>query len=108
MRLLLLLLLLVAPAAPSPAPPAGGHRLAAQASLAPLSPYALLSRRALRQARLLIQMRVLQLQDERLECIRAALERRLPAALWQEVPSASRGAADAREDAAKCEEMLSF
>ena len=53
-------------------------------------------------------MRVMQLRDERLECIRAALERRLPGALWEEVPSASRGAADARADAAKCEEMRKF
>ena len=37
-------------------------------------------------------MRVMQLRDERLECIRAALERRLPGALWDEVPSARREA----------------
>jgi hypothetical protein len=39
---------------------------------------AIFSRRALRRARLLIQMRMLQLRDERLECIRRAILRRLP------------------------------
>ncbi|HEY6484795.1 MAG TPA: hypothetical protein VIX83_00230 [Candidatus Cybelea sp.] len=91
----------------SPAPGGGGRPLA-RASPEPLSADALFSRRALRRARLLIQMRVMQLRDERLECIRAVLERRLPSALWEEVPSASRGAADARADVAKCEGMRRF
>lgn len=38
----------------------------------------LLSPRALRRARLLIQLRMLQLRDERLECVREAILRRLP------------------------------
>jgi hypothetical protein len=38
----------------------------------------MLSRRALRHARLLIEMRMLELRDERLECIRRAILRRLP------------------------------
>jgi hypothetical protein len=38
----------------------------------------LFSRRAMRQARLLIQLRLLQLRDERLECVREAILRRLP------------------------------
>lgn len=38
----------------------------------------LLSPRALRRARLLIQLRMLELRDERLECVRAAILRRLP------------------------------
>ncbi|MFY9632602.1 MAG: hypothetical protein WAJ94_13440 [Candidatus Cybelea sp.] len=102
---LVALLLLLGLASPAPGAAAGSP---AHASPAPLSPDALFSRRALRRARLLIQMRVMQLRDERLECIRAALERRLPGALWEEVPSASRGAADARADAAACEEMRKF
>ncbi len=53
----------------SPAPSAGPHDAA---------PSALLSRRALRNARLLIQMRLLELRAERLECVRAAILRRLP------------------------------
>ena len=56
----------------SPAPSAGPHDVA---------PGALLSRRALRNARLLIQMRLLELRSERLECVRAAILRRLPADL---------------------------
>jgi hypothetical protein len=36
------------------------------------------SRQALRRARLLIQMRMLQLRDEQLECVREAILRRLP------------------------------
>ena len=39
---------------------------------------ALFSRRALRRARLLIQMRMLQLREVRLECAREAILRRLP------------------------------
>ena len=66
-----------APAA-SPSPPA-------------LSPDELYSRRALRRARLLIQMRMMQLRDERLECIREALLERLPDSLRPEIPSPSRG-----------------
>ena len=56
----------------SPAPSAGPTDVA---------PSALLSRRALRNARLLIQMRLLELRSERLECVRSAILRRLPANL---------------------------
>jgi hypothetical protein len=80
----------------------------ATASPPPLSPDALYSRRALRRAKLLIQMRVMQLSEERLECIRAALLRRLPEALWPEVPSPDRGTPDARAAAARCEDLLKF
>lgn len=59
-------------ASPSPHPPAT------------LRPDALLSRRALRHARLLIEMRMLELRDERLECIRRAILRRLPPELRPE------------------------
>jgi hypothetical protein len=53
-------------------------------------------------------MRVMQLSEERLECIRAALLRRLPEALWPEVPSPDRGTPDARAAAARCEDLLKF
>jgi len=76
--------------APSPAPGAA------------LAPEELFSRRAMRRARLLIQMRLFQLREERLECVREALRRQLPDALWPEEPSPWRGAADASEAAAKC------
>ncbi|HZV77925.1 MAG TPA: hypothetical protein VFF63_09235 [Candidatus Babeliales bacterium] len=87
------ILIAAAPASPSPAP---------------RSPDELFSRRALRQARLLIQMRLLQLHDERLECIRAALLRQLPDALWPDVPSPSRGSSDAAAAAAKCAGLEKF
>ena len=76
---------------PSPRPPAGT-----------LSPDELFSRRALRRAKMLIEMRVMQLREERLECIREALRHQLPDALWPEEPSPARGAADASAAAAKC------
>ena len=104
MTLLILAAIIIAgdPTAASPAPQA------APSSTPAPSPDELFSRRALRRARLIIQMRVMQLREERLECIREALERRLPAALWPEVPSPSRGAADAATVARKCEELLKF
>ena len=78
---LLAILLAAHPAATSsPAP-----RPAAAAS--PLSPDALYSKRALRRARLLIQMRMLQFREERLECVRAALIRMLPPALRPQEPT---------------------
>ncbi len=75
MRHLTLLLLLLTPApatlppAASPAPPPPSRAL---------SPDELLSRRALLRARLLIQMRLMELREERLDCVRAAILRRLP------------------------------
>ncbi|HXW75987.1 MAG TPA: hypothetical protein VEJ20_01105 [Candidatus Eremiobacteraceae bacterium] len=60
-------------------------------SPAPAVPDQLFSRRALRQARLLIEMRMMQLRDERLECVREALLRRLPEALRPEPPSPRAG-----------------
>ncbi len=53
-----------------------------------------------------IQMRVMQLREERLECVREALRRRLPDALWAEVPSPSRGAADAASVAERCSDLI--
>jgi hypothetical protein len=47
-------------------------------------------------------MRMLQLRDERLECVREALRRQLPNALWPEVPSPSRGSTDAAAAAEQC------
>jgi hypothetical protein len=66
------------------------------------------SRRALRRARLLIQMQMMQLRDERLECIRQALLRQLPDALWPEEPSPSRGTASAAAAAERCSRLLEF
>jgi hypothetical protein len=101
----LLSILLAAPVSThSPAP----SRPPATASPHALSPDDLLSRRALRQARLLIQMRMLQLRDQRLECIREALRRQLPDALWPEEPTPSRNAGNAAEAARRCSELLRF
>lgn len=73
---LVCLLATVAPPATSPtAPPR--PRPAAHASTAPLSADELFSKRALRRARLLIQMRMFEFRKERLECVREALLRQL-------------------------------
>jgi len=74
----------------------------------PLTPDELFSRRALRRARLLIQMRLMQLRDERLECVREALLRQLPDALWPEVPSPSRGSANSAAATAKCADVMRY
>ena len=100
-HLVLAALLLAASANPSPQPSPG-------ASPAPLTADQLFSRRALRRARLLIQMRMMQLRDEQLECVREALLRRLPAALWPEEPSPSRGTSGVAAAASKCEDLLRF
>jgi len=76
----------VASSSPSPAP---------TAAALPLSPDALYSRRALRRAKLLIQMRMLQFREERLECVRAALLRQLPPALRPHEPTTWTAAEDA-------------
>ncbi len=94
---LLAVLIVAGPASPAPAG-------TAHPSPAPTArePDELFSRRALRRARLLIQMRLFQLREERLECVREALRRGIPDALWPEDPSPWRRAADASEAAAKC------
>jgi hypothetical protein len=102
MRLFLLISLLLASAAP--ASPVAQSRATARPSPASL-PEELFSRRALRRARLLIQMRVLQFHEERLECIRAALRRQLPDSLWPEEPAPSRGIPNARTALARCEDV---
>ncbi|MBV8374270.1 MAG: hypothetical protein JO302_02065 [Candidatus Eremiobacteraeota bacterium] len=58
----------------------GGQRPSPQPSVSPSPlPYnSLFSRRALRNARLIIQLRLLQLREERLDCVRAAILRNLP------------------------------
>ncbi len=103
--LLAMLLAARAPGAAAPAPPPS-PRPSARPSPAALTPDQLFSRRALRRARLLIEMRLLQLRDERLECVRRALLRRLPDALWPEEPTPSRGTSDAAAAAARCDELL--
>lgn len=86
MRLLLLLWLLgLAPGSP---PPAAAHATPS-ATASPVTPEAFFSRRALRRARLLIQMRMLQLRDDRLECVREIILRRLPPDLRPDEPSPS-------------------
>ena len=50
------------------------HRIASPA----VSPEDLYSRRALRRARLIIELRLLELRKERLECVRRAILRNLP------------------------------
>jgi hypothetical protein len=104
-QLFVLFAVLAGSAAPAPS---AGDRPAERPSPAALSPDALFSRRALRRARLLIQMRLLQLHEERLECVREALLRRLPAALWPEEPSPSRGTPDAATAVARCDQVLRF
>jgi hypothetical protein len=103
MLLFFLLGFVAGPAAPSasaaPTPPA---------QVVPVSPDELYSRRALRRARLLIQMRVMEMREERLECIKEALRHQLPGVLWQELPSPSRGTPDARSVAEKCEQASPF
>jgi hypothetical protein len=103
MRLFLLISLLLASTAPAPSPVAQS-RATSRPSPAQL-PEELFSRRALRRARLLIQMRVLQFHEERLECIRAALRRQLPDSLWPEEPTPSRGIPNARTAVARCEDV---
>jgi hypothetical protein len=102
MRLFLLISLLLASTAAPPSPVAQS-RVTARPSPAVPPPEELFSRRALRRARLLIQMRVMQFHEERLECIRAALRRQLPDSLWPEEPTPSRGIPNARTAVARCE-----
>ena len=97
-----LLAALIAAAPASPAPATTVQPTPRPVAGAAQAPEELFSRRAMRRARLLIQMRLFQLREEGLECIREALRRRLPDALWPEEPSPWRGAADASEAAAKC------
>ena len=97
--------MLLATGAAAPPPPPSPQP-SARPSPAALTPDQLFSRRALRQARLLIQMRLLQLHDERLECVRQALLRRLPDALWPEEPTPTRGTPDAATAMARCDELL--
>ena len=65
-----------------------------------LRPDAMLSRRALRNARLLIEMRMLELRDERLECVRRAILRRLPPELRP--PSANERGDPLRSESEDC------
>lgn len=59
--------------------PAKPHARASQAAAPQLRQLdQLLSKRALRRAKLLIQLRLHELRDERLDCVRKAILRRLP------------------------------
>ena len=86
MRLFMLLAVLFVATPPASAS-GSAAKATAEPSPPPLAPDALFSRRALRRAKLLIEMRMFQLRDERLECVRAALLRQLPAALRPQEPT---------------------
>ena len=87
MRLFLLLAFFGVAAAgvQSPAPPHPVVRAIVTPS--PLPPEALYSRRALRRARLFITLRMMELRDERLDCVRNVILNRLPPDLRPEEPS---------------------
>jgi hypothetical protein len=88
MKLLALLWMLLLASNSGTAPSATPAQPTARPSpAAPISPDTLFSRRALRRARLLIQMRMLQFRNERLDCVRAALLRQLPPALRPQEPT---------------------
>ncbi len=95
------LLLLALLTAPKPAPTAVPSPL-------PTSPAALFSRRALRQARLIVQMEMLQLRNQRLDCIRAVLLRRLPEALRPQEPTTSAAQAKRLSPSPRCSELLNY
>jgi hypothetical protein len=80
--IVLAVVLIASTGAPQPSP-------RPSVSPAPLPYNAIFSRRALRNARLIIQLRLLQLREERLECLRAAILRRLPPDLVYEQGSPS-------------------
>jgi hypothetical protein len=61
---------------------------ASSGPLAAPSPRGLYSAKALKRARLLLQMRLLELHARRLACLRAAIERALSLALPAELPAA--------------------
>jgi hypothetical protein len=88
MWLFVLLAIVLGAMAPGPSPHPSAHPSAHPSPAAtPLAPEELYSRRALRRARLLIQMRMLQMRDERLECVREAILRRLPPDLRPTTPT---------------------
>jgi hypothetical protein len=88
MRLFVLLAVMLPAVAAGPLPRPSAYPSARPSPAAtPLAPEDLFSRRALRRARLLIQLRMLQLRDERLECVRDAILRRLPPDLRPDKPT---------------------
>ncbi|MBV9056353.1 MAG: hypothetical protein JO351_06910 [Candidatus Eremiobacteraeota bacterium] len=74
----------------------------------PSSPAALYSRRALRRAKLIIQMEMLQLRNERLDCIRAALLRQLPETLRPQPPTTSVSRPNELARSPRCSELLDY
>jgi len=69
------------------AQPASQEHPLPSASPAPATPAdRLYSKRALRRARLIIEMQMLELREERLECVRSAILRRLPPELRPSAP----------------------
>jgi hypothetical protein len=82
----------------------GDARCASPPTPAPhrLSPDELYARRALRRVRLVIEMRLLQLREERLECVRLAILRNLP----PDLRPRERGEGARRLDPETCEHIL--
>ena len=98
MKIIFIILTAVVFTATATPPPAGTQERPAADDRVPAALY---SRHALRSARLLIQMRMLELREERLECVRRILLRRLPPDLTRGALDSSvkhSGAAEARED----------
>jgi len=81
-----LTIVLATPAIAKHKHPGGHHR--------PPQVDALYSARALRRARTIVQLRLLELREERLDCIRAVLLRRLPRDLAWRAASLARQARD--------------
>ncbi len=69
----------------------------------PTMPDRLYAVRALRRMRLIIEMRLLQLREERLECVRQAILRNLPPDIR---PSGRRGEGARRPDPETCEQLF--
>lgn len=85
------LVLLAAPAWAAKSAPAHVRPRAERAAI-DLAPSSLYSKRALRRARAILQLELLELREERLERVRRAIERQLPAGcLLQSGPCERRG-----------------
>jgi hypothetical protein len=79
--------------------------LAAHPTSKVLSPDELYSRRALRRARFIIEMRLLELRKERLECVRQAILRNLPPDLR---PTERGTEGQRRLDPETCRDLLQY
>jgi hypothetical protein len=75
---LALFLLMGASASPAQTTRLHHHRVPQVRTLPPMPADVLYSRRALRRARIILQLKLLELRSERLERVRKALERNMP------------------------------